>query len=426
MTANPRSRERFADAAKYIPGGNTRLALYYDPFPLFFKRTWDGRVQDVDEHEYVDFSNDFTAALYGHSNRAIVEALTAALHQGLNFGGSHDHEVRYAAEICRRFRSIERVKFCTSGAEANLGAMLMARAVTGRSLVLAFRGGFHGNVVNYLNPGSDMNVEKDRVVLARFNDLDSVDDLADRHGTDIAAIIVEPVMGSAGGITGETGFLRGLRQVADRIGAILIFDEVQTARFAPGGYQSVIDVYPDVTTLGKFFGGGLNFGAIGGRADLIDRFSPLAPDLLFHGGTFNNNVLTMIAGYVGLTEVLTPQALDTLHATSDRLRTRLAEIARKRSVPLTLGSYGSLIATHYQETLPRNPEEIQTPPPFRKLYQLFMINHGVFVNRRGTFNVSLANTAQDCALVTDLFDAFLATYGHLVQGERPGEASLRS
>ena len=416
IRSNPTSSRMYDEARNCLPGGNTRLVLYFDPFPLFFSRAYDSRVVDVDDHDYADFANDLTAALYGHSNIHIIDAIKDALGHGLNFGGTHEHEVAFGAEICHRFPSIERVRFCTSGSDANMVAIQMARAMTGRRLILGFKGGYHGNSMNWtMKKGiTNLNVDRHDVVLARFNDSQSVHDLVHRHGDDIAGIIVEPIMGSAGGFTGDVDFLRELRAVSEKTGAVLIFDEVQTARFAIGGYQSIINVYPDITTLGKFFGGGLNFGAIGGRAELMDRLGPGHPDMLFHGGTFNNNILTMIVGYTALTKVMTPGALEKLDARSQRLRQGLQATAQKGRVPVSLGSYGSLIAIHFQEACPRSIEEVQTSPQTRKLFQLFMINNGLFVTRRGQLTLSLSNTDEECNYAIELFEEFLDTYGHVI------------
>lgn len=411
--SNPTSKRKFEAAKDVLPGGNTRATLYFDPFPLFFESARAGKVVDADGHEYSDVSNDFTAALFGHSNQEIVSALKAVLDNGVNYGGTHDHEVAFAHEICRRFRSIERVRFMTSGTEANLAAIQLARAQTGRRLILGFNGGYHGNVLNWLQPGNEMNIDRVDIRLARFNRIETVEHIVREEGGDIAAILVEPVMGSAGGFIAETKFLKRLRSICDEIDALLIFDEVQTARFAVGGWQSLIDIDPDLTTLGKFFGGGLNFGALGGAARYMDRLGPGHERALMHGGTFGNNVLTMVAGHAALQKVFTQENIERLNARSDGLRSRLVGEAKKRGIPLQLGSFGSLISTHFQTDMPQGPEDARTPPLFRKLLQLYMINSGVFISRRCQFTLSMANTDDEFAKVENAFGLFLDRYGHL-------------
>ncbi|WP_284283945.1 aspartate aminotransferase family protein [Mesorhizobium amorphae] len=412
-SSNPTSRRKFEAAKEVLPGGNTRGSLYFDPFPLFFSSGRSSKVIDADGHEYSDFGNDLTAALFGHSNEAIVSALKVGLDNGMSYGGTHDHEVAYAREICRRFRSIERVRFLTSGTEANVAAIQLAKAETGRQLVLGFFGGYHGNILNWLEPESEMNVERADVRLARFNHIETVEQIVRKEGKDIAAILVEPIMGSAGGFLADTIFLSCLRSICDETGALLIFDEVQTARFAVGGYQSVIGVYPDLTTLGKFFGGGLNFGALCGPAQHMDRLGPDHERTLSHGGTFSNNVLTMIAGHAALKKVFVQENVDRLNARSNELRSALLRQANSRGVPLQLGSFGSLISTHFQAEMPRGPEDVKTPPIFRKLFQLFMINNGIFITRRGQFTLSMANTEDEFSELENAFGIFLDRYGEL-------------
>lgn len=412
--ANPRSKAMFEEAGSYLPGGSSRQSLYFDPFPLFLSRAEGSRVEDVDGREYVDFTSDMTAALYGHSHPAILEAIKGALSNGMSYGGAHAHEIALGKEICERFSSIERVRFCTSGTEANLIAMQLSTIVTGRRLILAFEGGYHGHMCNYLSPGMPLNVEPGRMIYSPFNNVEALDSLATEHQDEIAAIIVEPMMGSGGGLMADRGFLEAVRAIADRIGAVLIFDEVQTARFAPGGIQSILGVEADITTLGKFFGGGLNFGAVGGRLAFVDRLSPTHPQTVMHGGTFNNNVLTMVAGYTGLREVATDRGIAALNAKGDDLRRRLTQIAAEKSVPFTAGCYGSILSLHFQETLPRNPKEIETPASLRKLYHLFMLNRGIYITRRGAINLSFAHSDADCGTIAAQFEGFLDSYGHLV------------
>lgn len=416
--ANPGSRRHLRSAARFLPGGNTRVALHYDPFPLVIRSAHGARVRDVDGHDYVDFMNDLTAGLYGHSDPTILAAVRAALDRGVGFGGPNEHEARLAEAICGRFPSIERVRFCNSGTEASLVAMSLARAFTERRTVLAFRGGYHGSMASYLAGHSPLNVDRDRIAFAAFNDVVGAQEEAGRVGGDLAAIIVEPMMGSGGGILADRAFLAALRHLADESGALLIFDEVQTARFAAGGLQEITGVRPDLTTLGKFVGGGFAFGAFGGRADVVDRLDPTRPGAIGHGGTFNNNVLTMVAGHAGLSEVATPAALAALNRRGDALRETLRSVARQAGVPLSVGAYGSILSLHFQPEAPRNPGEIRTPPGLRKLVHLELLLRGVYVARRGTINLSLAAGNADDERFVEAFAAVLGRHRGLFEAAR--------
>ncbi|MER9184121.1 aminotransferase class III-fold pyridoxal phosphate-dependent enzyme [Mesorhizobium sp. M0767] len=355
----------------------------------------------------IDFTNDMTAGFYGHSNPVILAAIRSALDNGISFGGPHAHEVALAEAICRRFTSIERVRFCNSGTEANLVAMGLARAATGRPLVLAFQGGYHGSLATYTNVEAPLNVDKQQMRFARYNDEEDVRRVLDKFGEETAAIIVEPMMASGGGILGNRAFLAALRTMTDKCGALLIFDEVVTARFSPGGLQDLFQVRPDLTTLGKSLGGGITFGAFGGRADLIDRLDPSRPGAILHSGTFNNNVLTMSAGHIGLTEMATIHALQAVNASGGKLRHSLLEVAKVRRKALTIGGYGSILSLHFQPAEPRNPAEITTTPTQRKLFHLDMLLRGFYTPRRGTINLSLATTDEDCEAFVEAFAGFL-------------------
>src|SRR5499427_1604402 len=301
---NPRSLAQHREACEAMPGGNTRSAIHVDPFPLTMVRGEGARLWDLDGHEYVDFLSEFTAGSYGHSHPRIRKAIEQALEGGLNFGAHNAIEARFAAAVCARFPSIELVRFTNSGTEANLMAVSAARAITGRPKVLVFAGGYHGGVFYFRGHGSRLNAPFD-YLLGPYNDVAAVEKLVRPHRAELAAILVEPMQGTTGCIPAERSFLGGLRALASETGALLIFDEVMTSRLAPGGLQEVHGILPDLTTLGKYVGGGMSFGAFGGRAHLMERFDPRRPDAFQHAGTFNNNVLTMNAGLVGLTEIYT-------------------------------------------------------------------------------------------------------------------------
>jgi glutamate-1-semialdehyde 2,1-aminomutase len=391
-----------SQAARWLPGGNTRTVLYFDPFPFRVRRGWDCRLEDVDGHVYVDLLGEYTAGLYGHSHPAIRATIEATLADGISFGAHNTHEAGLAAEVCRRFASIEQVRFTNSGTEANLMAVSLARVVTGRDRLLVFEGGYHGGLLSFAHGASPVNAPYP-VTVGRYNDLAEAEALFDRQGDEFAAVLVEPMLGSGGCIPGDSGFLRALRELATAHGALLIFDEVMTSRLSPGGAQQLLGIRPDLTTLGKYLGGGLSFGAFGGRSDLMARFDPAGPDPLQHAGTFNNNVLSMSAGLTGLTQVLTDQAQHELNARGDRLRIALEAAFRQAGAPFCATGIGSMIGLH------------PTPGPVRTVAQarqgddrlravLFfdLLDRGWYLARRGFVALSLAVT-------DDLADEFLAT-----------------
>ena len=377
---NPVSRRLHEARARVMPGGNTRSVLHVPPFPLTVVRAEGARIWDADGHEYLDFLGEYTAGLYGHSHPAIVEAIEAALADGIVLGGPNRYELTLAEAICARFPSIELLRFCNSGTEANVMAVSLARAVTGRSKVVVFAGGYHGGVLSFAHGGSPVNVPFDFVV-GDYNDPAA----AALVGDDVAAVLVEPLQGSGGVIPGDPAFLQALRDAATAHGAILIFDEVMTSRLSTGGLQQVLGIRPDLTTLGKYVGGGLAFGAFGGRADLLGRFDPSRPDAFQHAGTFNNAVLTMAAGAAGLTRVWTADEVARLNGLGDRLRDRLNRI----DADVQATGYGSMIGLHFTADPIRRASDSPPADEQRTLLHLHLLEHGYSYARRGFVALSV-------------------------------------
>ena len=392
VAARPASAAIQAEAARWLPGGNTRTVLYFPPFPFRAARAWDCFLEDVDGHVYVDLLGEFTAGLYGHSNPVIREAVTGALADGISFGAHNTYEARLAAEVCRRFGSVERVRFTNSGTEANLMAVSLARVATGREALLVFEGGYHGGLLSFAHGTSPVNAPYP-VVLGRYNDVADAERLFAEHGDRLAAVLVEPLMGSAGVLPGDPAFLRRLRELADAHGALLVFDEVMTSRLSPGGLQALLGIRPDLTTLGKYVGGGMSFGAFGGRADLMARFDPTGPDALPHAGTFNNNVMSMAAGLAGLTRVLTEPVQQALNERGDRLRTGLEATFRAAGAPFCATGRGSMVGIHPSPGPVRTPADADAGDDrVRELLFLDLLERGYYLARRGFVALSLEVT----------------------------------
>jgi glutamate-1-semialdehyde 2,1-aminomutase len=411
VQANPKSRARHLAARRSLPGGNTRTILFYPPFPLTITRGEGACLWDIDGHVYIDFLGEYTAGLYGHSHPVIQAAVREALASGIVLGGPNPYEAELARLICARFASCDLVRFCNSGTEANLNALCAARALTGRSHVLVFDGAYHGGPLTFAHGGSPMNLPFPWVIAA-YNDLDTTLPLIERHARDLAAIIVEPMMGAAGAIAGEPAFLQGLREAASRHGIVLIFDEVMTSRLSPGGLQEKLGITPDMTTFGKYLGGGLSFGAFGGRAELMARFDPSHPAALPHSGTYNNNVLTMAAGVAGLSQVFTPEAARALNDTGDALRERLNGLAREARAPVQVAGIGSIMCVHFHDRPIRGPADAEPAnPAARALFHLDMLERGFYLARRGFISLALPLTAADHDAFASAFEDFVATYG---------------
>jgi glutamate-1-semialdehyde 2,1-aminomutase len=258
---------------------------------------------------------------------------------------------------------------------------------------------------------------------SRYNDPDkAVADIAE-HGHRLAAVLLEPMQGSGGGIPGTPEFLEALREACSRQGVLLIFDEVMTSRLSPGGVQALRGVRPDMVTLGKYVGGGMTIGAFGGKAEIMERFDPNRPDALPHGGTFNNNVLAMAADHAAFTQVLTAEALAAMNALGDELRKRVNALATQHDAALRMTGIGSIFGLHFCKGPINSIRDLDAAArgretelaALRKLFQFDMFERGLYVTRRGTGNLSLATTPAEADLYVDAVAEFLANRGALLR-----------
>jgi glutamate-1-semialdehyde 2,1-aminomutase len=385
---NPESRRLHEERAQVMPGGNTRTVIHVEPFPLTIVRGEGARLTDADGHELVDFLGEYTAGLFGHSHPVVLEAIRVALDDGISFGAPNLYEQRLAAAVCERFPSVELVRFCNSGTEANLLALSLARVATGKPAIMVFEGGYHGGVFFFETAaGSPINAPFPFVV-AQYNDAEGAARLIAEHAHELAAVVVEPLQGSGGVIPGERAFLESLREATAAHDILLVFDEVMTSRLATGGLQQVLRIAPDLTTFGKYLGGGLAFGAFGGRADLMQRFDPSRPGALPHAGTFNNAVLTMAAGAAGL-GVYTQAEAERLNGLGDRLRDRLNAFAAANALEFTATGYGSLVGLHFAAGPIRRRSDVPKRPELQTLLHLHLLEQGYTYARRGFIALSL-------------------------------------
>lgn len=422
VARNPASARIHAAAALEMPGGNTRTTVHFAPFPLCMARGEGGTLTDVDGHLYADFINEYTAGVFGHSNPVISAAIRDALADGIALGATNRFEPLLAAEVRRRFPSMELVRFANSGTEANLLALGACRAITGKPAVMVFDGAYHGSMLYFGHGVSPMNPPIPWVI-STYNDLAKAEaDLAVNAGR-LAAVIVEPMQGGAGGIAADPAFLRGLRAACDRHGLALVFDEVMTSRLGPSGVQGLHGIRPDMTSLGKYIAGGISSGAFGGRADIMSRFDPRSPAALPHGGTFNNNVLGMAAGHAALTRVLTPERQDAMNRLGDILRDRLNAMAAARELPLQATGLGSIFGLHFHVGPIRNAGDLDAGERGREksiadlkaLFHLDMLEQGHYLSRRILGNLSLETTPAQVDALCSAVEEFLDARGALIR-----------
>lgn len=420
--ANPLSAAQHHLACESLPGGNTRTVLHFDPHPLTIAGGSGATLTDIDGHRYTDFIGEYTAGLFGHSHPKIIAAVQAALGEGILLCGPNRHEQRLSALLCERFESIERLRFVNTGTEANLMAVTAARAFTGKTHIMAFDGAYHGGVFLYANGISPHNAPYP-TVLGEYNNLEHTVGLIRQHANELACVLIEPMMGTAGAIPAQPAFLHGLREVCSECGVLLIFDEVMTSRLSRGGLQYHHAVTPDITTLGKYIGGGMTFGAFGGAASIMDQYDPRRPDCLPHAGTFNNNVLTMMAGCVALEELYTADVAEHFTQQGELFRQRLQQLADDRSLPVKLSGVGSLMNIHFSRQPVDSPQVVRmVDPRLRELLQMAMLAAGFYVGKSGYLALMLPLTDDDYDRFVQAFASFLDHYGELIDDTVDGSA----
>ena len=357
----PRSEKLFAAASRILPGGvdsPVRAFKAVGATPLFVSRGRGAIIEDADGHKYIDFVMSWGPLIHGHAPKGLVKALAAAAARGTSFGAPTELETRLAQRVATLMPSMERVRFVNSGTEALMSAARVARAFTARDKIVKFEGCYHGHADAFLvkagsgamtlgvptSPGVAARAAQDTLV-ARYNDLDSVERLLTANPREVGAIFVEPIAGNMGVVPPRDGFLEGLRRICTRDGILLVFDEVISGfRAAAGGAQQVFGIKPDLTCLGKIIGGGLPVGAYGGRADIMALVAPSGP--VYQAGTLSGNPLAMTAGLWSL-ENLSPRLYRHLAKLGARLAGGLADAARVHGVPLQVNAFGSVVTPFF-------------------------------------------------------------------------------
>jgi glutamate-1-semialdehyde 2,1-aminomutase len=343
LARTPRSRELFERATGSLPGGSTRTTVYTAPYPPYIESGDGLRITDVDGNVYRDCLGNYTSLILGHAHPAVVEAVEAQVRRGSVFAAPTETEIELAEEIRRRVPSIERLRFTSSGTEATMFAIRAARAFTGRALIAKFEGSYHGTHDAVMAGTTGVpDAMSGLVIELPWGDPDRVERALRGRERDLAAIIIEPVQGAGGIRAAGVDFLDFLRSLTERLGALLILDEIISFRVAPGGAQERFGVRPDLTTLGKIIGGGYPLAAFGGRADVMEIFDARRPGAVSHGGTFNGSVVAATAGLTTLRE-LTPEAYARLDRLGERLRAGVAATIERDGLDARVAAVGSLV-----------------------------------------------------------------------------------
>lgn len=390
------SQNLFAVAEHLIPGGvNSPVRAFRSVggTPVFFKRGKGAYLTDEDDKHYIDYVGEWGPIILGHAHPSVIQAIQNTAAQGLGFGATHRLEVEIAEKICALMPSIEMLRLVSSGTEACMSAIRLARAYTGRDKILKFTGCYHGHADALLiqagsgvltlgipgSPGIPTGIVQDTLV-ASYNDLESVEQIFSQYGQNIAAIIVEPVAGNMGCVLPAEGFLSGLREICDTHGSILIFDEVITGfRVALGGAQSHFNITPDLTTLGKIIGGGLPVAAFGGKRKIMEYVAPKGP--MYQAGTLSGNPVALSAGLATLNEITQAHFYSELTQTTHDLTQGIKYIAKQKNIPVCINQIGSLFGLFFteQEFVSNFQQVMQCDSEqFKKFFHL-MLSAGIYL-----------------------------------------------
>ncbi|MEJ7540553.1 glutamate-1-semialdehyde 2,1-aminomutase [Staphylococcus intermedius] len=422
------SIKAFEKAEQLMPGGvNSPVRAFksVDTPAIFMARGEGSRIYDIDGNEYIDYVLSWGPLILGHRDPKVIEAIHDVVERGTSFGASTLEENRLAELVIERVPSIEKVRMVSSGTEATLDTLRLARGYTGKNKIIKFEGNYHGHSDSLLikagsgvatlglpdSPGVPEGTAKNTITVP-YNDLEAVKYAFEEFGDDIAAVIVEPVSGNMGVVPPINDFLQGLRDITKENDALLIFDEVMTGfRVGYNCAQGYFNVIPDLTCLGKVIGGGLPVGAFGGRKEIMDHIAPSGD--IYQAGTLSGNPLAMTSGYMTLSQ-LTPESYDYFNELGDMLEQGLTEIFGKHQVPLTVNRAGSMIGFFLNEGPVTNFKEANQSDLalFSQLYRE-LAEQGIFLppsQFEGMF-LSTAHTKEDIEKTLHAFDVALERIG---------------
>lgn len=425
MPNGPLSTKLFDLAKQYIPGGvNSPVRAFRnvggDPF--FVRRAKGCRIWDVDDREMIDFVGTWGPAILGHAPRVVIEAIHNAAKEGVSFGIPNPYEVEMARTICEWVPSIQKVRMVSSGTEATMSAIRLARGFTGRDRLVKFDGCYHGHSDSLLvaaGSGALTHGNPDSAGVPRafaeltsvlpFNDEAALEELFEKKGHEIAALIVEPYPANAGLILPKPGFLQKLRDITTKYGSVLIFDEVMTGfRLAKGGVQELEGMTPDLTCLGKVIGGGLPVGAFGGRADIMDHLAPLGP--VYQAGTLSGNPVALAAGLAQLHELDKQQGYKHLEVIGKVMEDAVLDILKKKGLGYRWYRKGSMFCLFFTEKEVHNLEDAKTSDlaAFRKFFH-HCLDNGVYFapSQFETGFISLAHEEADMERTAEVVSAAL-------------------
>jgi glutamate-1-semialdehyde 2,1-aminomutase len=434
-SVSPESARLHAEACRYVPGGSSRVHYYFEPNPIYAVRGHGCRLIDADGVERLDFLNNMTSLIHGHAHPAVVAAIIEQAERGTAFSEPVESEIALAKLMVERVESVERIRFSNSGSEAVMLAVKLARDFTGRSKIAKFEGHYHGyydyvqlsvrntpaewgpadEPTTVANSGGLAASVADEVVTFPFNDLDRLERLLRKHGSSIAAFLVDPLAAQAGTPIPKPGFLAELTRLCRQYGIVLLYDEIVSFRLHHGGSQARYGGTPDLITFGKIIGGGLPVGAVGGREDIMALLDPTrGTPRVISGGTFSANPLTMVAGLASM-QLLTPAEFARLDALGDRLRRGSSRVFEQAGLRLRMGGDGSLFRINLvPEPVVDYRSAVTNAEPMSRVIALhrMLLDEGIIISKMG---MGCLSTPMGDAEIDHFVASLERSVGRLVQ-----------
>lgn len=436
--ARPNSRRLHTEACKYMPGGDTRTATFFLPFPNFIKYGDGAYMYDEDGFKLLDFQNNYTSLIHGHAHPETVEAVREQIAKGSAYTAPFEKQIELSAILTQRFPSVDMIRYTNSGTEANMHALRIARAYTGKAKIIKTEGGYHGTT-DVFEASVDPNIKKagtldqikvipesrgvsenalKDVLVVPFNDIERTRKMIEEHHRETACIIIEPIMGSAGQITPDLEYLKFLREITEQYHIVLIFDEVVTGRLSLGGAQKFYGVTPDLTTMGKIIGGGTPVGAFGGKQEIMQMYDPREKKM-HHSGTFNGNAVTMAAGLATM-KAYNQEAVDYVNGLGTLFKEGVLKIYDKLGLNMKISGAGSIYNILFTDKEVKNYRDVASAhEELNKVLYMSLLTKGVFDAERGMFCMSTAMTKEDIRFGLDTLEISLREMLPAIAEEAP-------
>jgi glutamate-1-semialdehyde 2,1-aminomutase len=395
----PRCREVMTEARKYLPGGDTRRSIFFFPYPIWIDHADGCHVYDEDANDYLDFHNCYTTMFLGHGNLAVKEAVKQQLDEGTTaLGAFKRNVVEWAQILCERVASVDQVRFTCTGTESVMLSLRAARAWTGRDKIVMEYGGYHGAYDAVVFPPDAVGLPKYQMgntILVPYNDKEALKRALEDHKGEVAAVILEGLMGAAGMIPARDGYLQYARQVTSEHSVIFVLDEIISFRLDHGGMQSIENIKPDLTTFGKIMAGGTAMAAFGGRSELMQLYSP-ETQVLHHAGTLNANPLSAAAG-VAMMRQITPELIARMNALGESLAAGIRGVFKKAEIKGQVTGMGSLLNLHFGPVpvVDGHTSRNTTNKEVLHLIHLSLINRGILIPDRAMFCISAPMTEKE-------------------------------